>query len=208
MTANVTCTATTSANRTVTLEPANLPATAIPSSWSLTVQDLSPQYPNETGVNSSATAKEWLPTVSLTELIPWPNITSLEFVSGVGVYNTTIDLTQPNDSTRVFLPIGDVEGTYGVSFNGETIANVDQFGNRDIEITDMVVGGNNSTSEIHILRKNRMECLTSTDLEITVATTLWNKLRQTWPEIYGSLDAQLIGLLGPVRIYYLQALVI
>ncbi|KAF2997001.1 hypothetical protein E8E14_003122 [Neopestalotiopsis sp. 37M] len=189
VTSNVTCTATTSANRTVTLEPDDLPATVVPSSWSLTVQDWSPQYPNKTGVNSSATVKEWLPTMGLTELMPWPNITSLEFASGVGLYNTTINLTRPNNSTRIFLSIGDVEGTYGVSFNGKEIADVDQFGNRDIEITSLVLVGTNN-------------------LEIIVATTLWNKLRQTWPEIYGSLDAQSIGLLGPVWVYYLQAMMI
>ncbi|ETS75576.1 hypothetical protein PFICI_12520 [Pestalotiopsis fici W106-1] len=189
VTTNATCTATTSSNGTVTLEAEDLPTTVVPSSWSLTVQDWSPQYPNTTGVNSSATIKERLPTVSLTELIPWPNITSLEYASGVGVYNTTIDLTRPDNSTLVFLSVGEVEGTFGVSFNGEEIASIDQFGNKDIDITSLVLAGTNS-------------------LEITVATTLWNKLRQTWPEIYGSLDAQLIGLLGPVRIYYLQALVV
>ncbi|RAH51302.1 uncharacterized protein BO95DRAFT_458653 [Aspergillus brunneoviolaceus CBS 621.78] len=43
------------------------------------------------------------------------------------------------------------------------------------------------------------------DIEITVATTLWNKLRKTWPAIYGSLEAQKVGLLGPVTLtYYAQ----
>jgi hypothetical protein len=40
------------------------------------------------------------------------------------------------------------------------------------------------------------------DIEVTVATTLWNKLRKTWPAIYGSLEAQNIGLLGPVTLTY------
>lgn len=151
MGSNVTCTATTSANRTITLEPDSLPATAVPSSWSLTVQDWSPQYPNITGVNSSATVKEWLPTVNLTQLIPWPNITSLEYASGVGVYNTTVDLTPPDNSARVFLSVGQVEGTFGVAFNGGEIANVDQFGNKDIDITNLVFKGTNSTYKTHIL---------------------------------------------------------
>ncbi|KAK6223939.1 hypothetical protein LQW54_000084 [Pestalotiopsis sp. IQ-011] len=167
---NVTCTATTSANRTITLKPDGLPATAVPPSWSLTVQDWPRRNLNTTGVNSSATIKEWLPTVNLTQLIPWPNITSLEYASGVGVYETTVELTSPNNSTRVFLSVGQVEGTFGVTLNGEEIASVEQFGNNDIDVTDLVFQGTNS-------------------IEITVATTLSNKLR-------------------PVRIYYLQALVI
>lgn len=42
------------------------------------------------------------------------------------------------------------------------------------------------------------------ELEITVATTLWNKLRVTWPELYGSLEAQLIGLTGPVAFSFVR----
>jgi hypothetical protein len=44
-----------------------------------------------------------------------------------------------------------------------------------------------------------------TDIEITVATTLWNKLRKTLPAVYGALKPEEIGLLGPVTLaYYAQ----
>lgn len=67
------------------------------------------------------------------------------------MYNTTVDLTPPDNSTRVFLSVGQVEGTFGVTFNGEEIANLDQFGNKDIDISNLVLEGTNSTYKTHIL---------------------------------------------------------
>lgn len=36
------------------------------------------------------------------------------------------------------------------------------------------------------------------DIEITVATTLWNKMRVTWSSFFGSAAVESIGLAGPV----------
>jgi hypothetical protein len=42
-----------------------------------------------------------------------------------------------------------------------------------------------------------------TALNVTVATTLWNKLLAVWPE-FGADSPQLIGMTGPVAISYMQ----
>ena len=46
--------------------------------------------------------------------------------------------------------------------------------------------------------------VSSPDIEVLVATTLWNKLIEVWPAIYGGFEKQLIGLLGPVTLTYVQ----
>ena len=47
-----------------------------------------------------------------------------------------------------------------------------------------------------------------TDITITVATTLWNKLILVWPEIFGKEGPQSIGLLGPVTLTYVKDIVV
>lgn len=143
LTSNTSCEATTSLNRTVTLDVGELPSPTTLSSWSLQVQDWSPAILNATGTEGTETTKEWLPAVNITQLAAWPNITSLESASGVGVYLTSVNLTTPAQDVRILLSVGTVEGTYGLSVNGKNVSGIDQFGNRDYDITDLVVDGDN-----------------------------------------------------------------
>ncbi|KAK2595735.1 hypothetical protein N8I77_013760 [Diaporthe amygdali] len=178
------CSASTSNGTHITLSPSSLPSSISPSNWTLSVQDWRPAQVNETGLDSPDTVKENLDPITLTELFAWPNITGLTNASGIGKYATTISLTKGNSpATRVLLEVGQVEGTWGVRLNGQVLTAVDWFGNKPIDVTDLVLDGANY-------------------LEIIVATTLWNKLRAVWPELYGSLEAQLIGLIGPVNFSY------
>ncbi|KAG6363980.1 hypothetical protein INS49_009083 [Diaporthe citri] len=174
------CSATASNGTTVSLCPSSLPSSISPSNWTLSVQDWHPAQVSETGLDSPNTAKEDLDPIHLTDLVAWPNITGLAAASGIGTYETTVSLTKGNSSAiRVLLDVGEVEGTLGARLNGQILTAVDWFGNKPTDVTHLVRDGVNC-------------------LEITVATTMWNKLRAVWPELYGSLKAELIGLLGPV----------
>lgn len=145
---NVSCTATAASGKQTTLSADSLPAAFTPSSWTLSVQDWAPAQVNETALNSSLTVKTELSPVQLTTLVPWPNITSLEYASGIGVYNTTVSLNKSSD-VHVLLEIGAVDGTYGIKINGITINYVDQFVNAPVDITNYVVDGDNGTSLPH-----------------------------------------------------------
>ncbi|KAH0443153.1 secreted protein [Colletotrichum camelliae] len=179
---NTTCSATTSTNQTVTLNPSNIPESITPSTWTLRVQDWSPQYPNATGNASVATSKTWLAPIQLTSpLVPWTNITGLENASGVGVYNTTVDLDAGSGADlRVLLHLPEVEGSWGLAINGREVEDVDWFASELIDVTDYVVFG------------------AANAIEITVATSLWNKLISVWPAVYGSEVPVVNGVAGSV----------
>ncbi|KAL4805214.1 hypothetical protein BDV18DRAFT_153020 [Aspergillus unguis] len=165
----------------------DVPAAVIPTSWTLSVEDWAPMSVNETGLNSSLTSKTILPSIKLSTLKPWTNITGLQYASGIGTYKTTVDLSlrenKGSDNLSVFIDFGDVEGSWGLKINNREVEGVDFLSGAPLDVTSYVKDGSN-------------------EIEITVATTLWNKLRKTWPAIYGSLEAQDIGLLGPVRFVY------
>lgn len=144
---NSSCSASTSNGTTVTLSPPSLPSSISPSNWTLRVQDWRPAQANETGLDSPNTVKEDLDPIVLTDLVAWPNITGLANASGIGRYETTVSLSKGNSSsTRFLLDVGDVEGTWGVRLNGQVLTPVDWFGNRPIDVTDLVLDGANCKS--------------------------------------------------------------
>ncbi|KAH8645475.1 hypothetical protein BX600DRAFT_519487 [Xylariales sp. PMI_506] len=180
--------ATLSTGQTATLTFSGLPAAITLKAWNLTVQDWSPAIANGTGLNSSQTTKTTLPTISLTSLSYWSSIPALSGVSGVGVYSTQVNITQlgptsGNLSTGVYLTLASIGGSWGVRINGQPLENPDWFVSRPLDVTSYLQ-----------LRIN--------DIEVTVATTLRNKLRVTWPSIFGSAAVQSIGLAGPVILTY------
>ncbi|RDW78827.1 uncharacterized protein DSM5745_05679 [Aspergillus mulundensis] len=166
----------------------SIPPAITPESWTLTVEDWSPAFVNETGRNSSLTAKKTLDPITLSTLTSWNEIPELEYASGVGVYRTATNLTtrQDQEELGVYIHVGEVGGTWGLKVNGQAVPGVDLFRSAPLDVTRYVRDGDN-------------------DIEVTVATTLWNKLRKTWPGLYGSLEPQEIGLLEPVYFtYYAQ----
>ncbi|RAH68886.1 uncharacterized protein BO66DRAFT_439892 [Aspergillus aculeatinus CBS 121060] len=189
---NGTHTAELSNGKSVSVTFSNVPSPIILSSWILSVEDWSPSIVNETGLNSSLTSKVTLPSIHLNSLKSWTNISGLESASGIGTYKTTVELSlgssdqSSGETLAVFLNFGDVGGSWGLKINNVQVNGVDFLRSAPLEVTSHVKSGPN-------------------DIEITVATTLWNKLRKTWPAIYGSLEAQKVGLLGPVTLtYYAQ----
>ncbi|KAK1847422.1 secreted protein [Colletotrichum chrysophilum] len=189
---NTTCSATTSTNQTITLDATDIPESTTPSTWTLRVQDWSPQYSNATGNASVATSKTWLAPIQLTSpLVPWTNITGLEHASGVGVYNTTVTLDVGSGADlRVLLHMPEVEGSWGLTINGQEVEGVDWFASEPIDVTDYVTFG----------AKNA--------IEITVATSLWNKLVSVWPAVYGSEVPVANGLAGSVVLTMEKILVV
>ncbi|PYI36062.1 hypothetical protein BP00DRAFT_308050, partial [Aspergillus indologenus CBS 114.80] len=189
---NGTHSAKLSDGRSVNVAFGNVPSPIALKSWVLSVEDWSPLIVNETGLNSPLTSKITLPSISLKSLESWTNISGLESASGIGTYRTTVNLSlglssnHSGESLAVFINFGDVGGSWGLKINNVHVHGVDFLRSAPLEITPYVKNGPN-------------------DLEITVATTLWNKLRKTWPAIYGSLEVQKVGLLGPVTLtYYAQ----
>ncbi|KAI8315087.1 hypothetical protein K4K61_002768 [Colletotrichum sp. SAR11_59] len=177
---------------TVTLDPTDIPESITLSAWTLRVQDWSPQYLNATGNASVATSKTWLAPIQLTSpLVPWTNITGLEYASGVGVYNTTVNLSPGSGADlRMLLHMPVVEGSWGLAINGREVEGVDWFASEPIDVTDYVTfGGANA-------------------IEITVATSLWNKLINVWPAVYGSEEPVANGLAGSVVLSMEKILVV
>ncbi|KAL3459661.1 hypothetical protein BJX64DRAFT_301114 [Aspergillus heterothallicus] len=179
-----------STGKTATVRFDSIPSAVTPNAWTLTVEDWSPAIENATGRDSALTNKTTLSPISLETLLPWHNISGLEYASGVGVYRTTVNLALPepngSQSLGVCINFGDVEGSWNLKINGQDVPGIDYFVSAPLDVTPYVRDGQN-------------------DIEITVATTLWNKLRKTWPSLYGGLEPEEIGLLGPVNFtYYAQ----
>ncbi|KAL4909501.1 hypothetical protein BDW74DRAFT_187585 [Aspergillus multicolor] len=178
-------TAHLSTGEQVTVSFDSIPPAITPESWTLTVEDWSPASINEAGRNSSLTAKKTLAPIILSTLLPWNEIPELEFASGVGVYQTA-NLTTQQEGLGVSIYFGEVGGSWDLRVNSQVVSEVDLFRSAPLDVTPYDRDGEN-------------------DIEITVATTLWNRLRKTWPDLYGTLEPQQIGLLEPVNFtYYAQ----
>ncbi|KAL4967875.1 uncharacterized protein BDV14DRAFT_197518 [Aspergillus stella-maris] len=187
-TKNGSYTALLSTGEVVTPVFTSIPPAVTPDSWSLMVEEWSPGTGNSTGRGSAQTKQTTLAPITLSELTSWTSISGLEYASGVGVYHTIINLTAQQDQKNVgvYMDVGEAGGTWDLKVNGQVVPGVDWFRSGPLDVTPYIRRGEN-------------------DIEVTVATTLWNKLRQTWPDVYGSLEPQEIGLLGPVCFtYYAQ----
>ncbi|KAL2825687.1 hypothetical protein BJY01DRAFT_256192 [Aspergillus pseudoustus] len=179
-----------STDKSATVRFDSIPSPITPKTWTLTVEDWSPAIANTTGRDSSRTDKSTLEPITLNKLCSWHNISGLEYASGVGVYQTTVNLTltepKKGQSLGVYINFGDVEGSWDLNMNGKEVPGEDYFASAPLDVTSYVRDGENV-------------------IKITVATTLWNKLRKMWPGLYGTLDPEEIGLLGAVNFtYYAQ----
>jgi hypothetical protein len=146
---NGTHTAQLSTGQNLSVKFDNVPAPVIPTSWTLSVEDWAPMYVNETGLNSSLTSKTTLPSIRLSTLKPWTNITGLEYASGIGTYKTTVDLSLRQESKNsgetlaVFINFGDVEGSWGLKINNAQVEGVDFLSGAPLDVTSYVKDGPN-----------------------------------------------------------------
>lgn len=143
-------------------------------SWELTVKDWRP--------GSTATeTKIKRHKLHLDELQPWSKLQHLADVSGVGNYVTTFKLGKPwTGGFGAQLHLGKVVDTFRVKLNGDTVPPVSPL-DPVMDVGHYLKAGTNR-------------------IEVEVASTLYNRLRVTYPEIYGSISRKDYGLIGPVYI--------
>jgi hypothetical protein len=164
--------------KSVTTKIQEAPAALELKTWQLEVQDWQPTediYSPETVITKHK--------VTLDSLAPWTSIPGLENVSGIGTYKTSFDLGRLPAHAGAKLEIPSFVGSMRIRVNGKQLPPVDQL-DTDFEIGNWVRSGKN-------------------DLEIEVATNLFNRLRVADPEVYGVGKPQAYGLVGPVvlRLY-------
>lgn len=152
----------------------SLPAERELNGWHLSVEDWRPgDSPTETVTKHHE--------LELDQLKPWPEISELENVSGVGTYTTTVELGEDwAGSVGAYLDLGDVFDTFQITVNGEQLPPVSQVA-PVADVGPYLESGSNT-------------------IEIEVATTLNNRLKVARSDIYGIAQPQEYGLLGPVKL--------
>ena len=147
--------------------------------WNLSVEDWKPAnpYANTLGLARVETRKSQL-TVELDGLKPWPAIPVLQNASGIGTYNTEVDLpTGWSRSGGVTLSLGEVFDSFTLSINGKPVP-IDQLG-AVAEVGQYLTPGRNT-------------------IVVRVATTLNNQLAKFDDTIAKRGLMQPYGLVGPV----------
>jgi alpha-L-rhamnosidase len=147
------------------------------STWDLTVDDWQPARP---GQNSSDTNHvTWsFPAIHLQ---PWRAIPEITDAVGIGHYKTVVDLPPAwAHATGACLRLGAVAGSFRISVNGVDIGVVDQL-SAAVELPETLV----RPGPLHV--------------EVTVATTMINRVRVTQPA-FADKNPQDVGLLGPVTL--------
>lgn len=146
---NGTYAASLSDGETVRVRFDGIPAPVSPTSWTLSVEDWSPAYVNETGSKSSFTAKDTLPIIKLNTLKSWADIAALESASGIGTYRTTVELYLGNgtakggESMGVLLAVGKVGGSHGLKINNIAVDGVELVSPGPLDITSYLRNGVN-----------------------------------------------------------------
>jgi len=149
-------------------------------SWHVSAEDWQPERPyGETGPDAARTRKDKL-ELDLPRLLPWPDVPSLQDVSGVATYSTVFTLPSTwGGSLGARLELGEVFDSFTVQLNGRSLPPVNQL-SAEGDVTRYLKPGRN-------------------ELVVRVATTLRNRLR-TLDQTQGARPRQPYGLIGPVRL--------
>lgn len=173
-------TTTLTNGRTVASTIKNVPAAIdlTNAAWHLDAQDWKPTNPyGTTGEAGTATTKVPV-SLDLAPLKAWPDIPELARASGVGTYTTTVTLPQDWDkSYGAVLSLGQVTDTFTLKVNGKSVA-IDQI-SATVDLGDELKAGGNK-------------------FEVTVTTTLNNRLFQLDTAVANRGVLQNYGLVGPV----------
>lgn len=161
------------------------------SNWTLNVDDWQPA--NGDGTTGNVTETKILKhSLSLNSLESWPSITELADVSGIGTYNTSFTLgtleTPLSTGMGAYLKATAFGGSFRIKVNGESIGPSDQLAVQ-FDIGSYVKNGTNT-------------------LEIEIATTLLNRMRVLYPDVYGGKSRSNYGLMGVTIQPYTQAAVV
>ncbi|WP_397558069.1 glycosyl hydrolase [Microbacterium alkaliflavum] len=175
-----TYTTTLTNGRSVTSTIANVPAAIdlTNTAWHLDAQDWVPTNPyGTTGEAGTATTKKPV-SLDLSALKAWPDIPELARASGIGTYTTTVTLPQGWDSSYgASLSLGQVSDTFTLKVNGKSVP-VDLIG-ANADLGKALKAGANT-------------------IEVTVTTTLNNRLFQLDTAVANRGVLQNYGLVGPV----------
>lgn len=169
--------ATTLSNgRTVEVNIRNVPQVQTLSNWYLEVEDWQP------GASATETDKV-LHAFNLTALVPWSEISGIENASGIGRYTTSVELSgRWTGGCGAYLDLGNVFDTFQLTINGRTVPLTDQSVSVSVvDVGDYLKPGVNT-------------------IQVTVATTLNNRLSVARPDPYASQAIQDYGLIGPVKL--------
>ncbi|MEV0738643.1 glycosyl hydrolase [Streptomyces sp. NPDC050549] len=167
-------TTTLSNGRKVTTKIPEVPAPVTLDQWTLSVDDWQPG-------NTTTTTTIVTHTLTLDALLPWSQLPELADVGGIGRYRTTLTLPDTwTSGTGALLELGSVSDTCRVTVNGTRLDPVDRLN----PVVDL--GG-----QLHRGANN---------IEIEVATPLFNRLRVSNAAVFGTSARQNYGLVGPVRL--------
>ncbi|KAL4905926.1 hypothetical protein BDW74DRAFT_177622 [Aspergillus multicolor] len=182
-------TTTDTRKRTTTLEDAF--ATIELTSWNLQLDDWQPAGTSNGNSSADITATTLVRhDVNLTSLAPWPSIAGIEDVSGNATYTATFTLgtaktSYSSKAMGAYLTFTKFNGSFRVSVNGESLPPLDQMGVQ-FDISRWLKNGTNT-------------------LEVEVASTLMNRMRIVYPDVYGSYKRQEFGLRGVSLVPFSQA---
>lgn len=156
-----------STGETISLNAADVPAAFSLSNWTLVAEHW--EHPdNLTDINTLAVKHNT--THQLGALVSWTEIDGLTNTSGIGYYST--ELTWPPDGTAgdvgAFVALSEILHVARVFINGEEVAPLDPRNPRR-DITTYLISGTNQ-------------------MEIVVASTMWNYLRSFWDDLRSGGD--------------------
>ncbi|KFY05471.1 hypothetical protein V492_08523 [Pseudogymnoascus sp. VKM F-4246] len=159
--------------------------------WTLDVDDWQPAEGNGTTGNVTAThtVKHQL---SLTSLTAWSGIAELQDVSGVGTYKTSFTLGTASiplsSDMGAHIILSKFNGSFRIKINDQPLPPCDPFALK-YDIGEYVHNGTNT-------------------VEIEVASSLLNRMRAVFPDVYGGSARQAFGLVGVMIQPYTQAVIV
>ncbi|WP_370615655.1 glycosyl hydrolase [Mumia qirimensis] len=154
----------------------SVPAPTSLTSWDLDLDEWLPGDPDD----ASDVTRHQQHAIEDVDLVSWTQIPEIKDAVGVGTYTTEITASKALADAGTVLDLGAVSGSYRVVVNGRRLPVADQLDTR-IDLGGRLVPGRNT-------------------IEVTVASTLLNRLRTTRPSEFGSREPTTNGLLGPVTV--------
>jgi hypothetical protein len=175
---------TLSDGRVITTNSSSIRAQNL-TAWDLSLTSYIPAH-----INSTATAFETVRRPSQ-PLAPWNQIHGLEFVSGIGEYNTTFDFLYDPAAVGAALSFGPIKDTLRAWVNGQQVPPIDVTDPR-VDITQFLKQGSNS---VHVAVTstlfNAVKARANSTMMVSTTAAMGN------PTFLTAALAE-FGLIGPV----------
>jgi hypothetical protein len=154
----------------------------------LNVDDWQPADGNGTTGDVTAT-KIVKRELSLTSLTAWSGIPELQDISGIGIYQSSFTLgtaSMPLSADMgAYIILAKFNGSFRIKINNHQLPSCDPFSLK-YDIGPYVINGTNT-------------------VEVEVASSLLNRMRAVFPDVYGGSSRQAFGLVGVTIQPYTQA---